>query len=118
MTELVRRGRSLPLGLVLVLALGVLVILTNTDASAATRVVRSTVKGTDGKTYWVTNPPAPSSKAGGAAAGGKPVGHHESLLVWAGDANAGDTKGSDIQSTPLGINPVKTTNEDAIDHPP
>src|SRR3954452_23731813 len=118
MTELVRRGRSLPLGLVLVMALGVLVILTNTGASAATRVVRSTVTGSDGKTYWVTNHLVTSSKAAQAAADNKPVGHHEYLLVWAGDSNVGDTKGSDIQGTPLGINPVKTTNEDAVDDPP
>jgi hypothetical protein len=118
MTAVVRRGRSLPLGLVLALALGALVALTQAGASAATRVVRSVVTGSDGKSYWVTNHLVTSSAAARAAADDKPVGHHSYLLVWAGDANAGDTKGSDIEGAHLGINPVKTTNEDAVDDPP
>src|SRR3954463_10649952 len=119
MTDVVRRGgRRLPFGLALVLALGVVVGLTHTGASAATQVVKSTIKGSDGKSYWVANHLVTSSKAAAAVADGKPAGHHEYLLVWAGDANAGDTKGSDIQSTHLGVNPVKTTNEDAVDDPP
>ena len=119
MTELVRRrGRRLPFGLALVVALGTVVGLTHAGASASTQVVRSVVKGTDGKNYWVTNHLVMSDKAAAAVADDKPAGHHEYLLVWAGDANAGDTKGSDIENTHLGINPVKTTNEDAVDDPP
>ena len=113
-----RDRRRLALGLSLVLALGVVVTLTQTGASATTKVLRSVVKGTDGKSYWVTNHLVTSVPAAAAAADGQSVGHHEYLLVWAGDANAGDTKGSDIQSTKLGVNPVKTTNEDAVDDPP
>ena len=120
MTELVRRrvSRRLSLGLALVVALGTVVGLTHAGASASTQVVRSVVKGTDGKNYWVTNHLVTSNKAAKAVADDQPAGHHEYLLVWAGDANAADTKGSDIQSTHLGINPVKTTNEDAVDDPP
>src|SRR3954454_4530794 len=119
MTDTVRRhGRRLPFGLALVLALGAVVGLTHSGASAATHVVTSTIKGSDGKTYWVTNHLVTSNKAAAAVAAGDPAGHHEYLLVWAGDANAADTKGSDIQGTKLGINPVKTENEDAVDDPP
>src|SRR3954468_18575795 len=119
MTDVVRRrGTRLPFGLALVLALGAVVGLTHAGADASTQVVRSIVKGSDGKTYWVTNHLVTSNKAAAAVADGEPAGHHEYLLVWAGDANAGDTKGSDIQGTKLGINPVKTTNEDAVDEPP
>jgi hypothetical protein len=119
MTELVRRrGRRLPFGLALVVALGTVVGLTHAGASASTQVVRSVVKGTDGKSYWVTNHLVMSNKAAAAVAKDEPAGHHEYLLVWAGDANAGDTKGSDIENTHLALNPVKTTNEDAVDDPP
>ncbi|MDQ1697046.1 MAG: hypothetical protein QOJ03_2399, partial [Frankiaceae bacterium] len=120
MTDAVAKfgGRRLPLGLALILALGVLVGLTHTGASAATQVVRSVVKGTDGKNYWVTNHLVTSSTAARAVAAGQPAGHHEYLLVWAGDSNVGDTKGSDIQGTHLAVNPVKTLNEDAVDDPP
>src|SRR5437764_5177299 len=119
MTELVRtRGRRLPYGLALVVALGTVVGLTHAGASASTQVLRSVIKGSDGQNYWVTNHLVTSSTAAAAVADGQPAGHHEYLLVWAGDANVGDTKGSDIQSTKLGINPVKTTNEDAVDDPP
>src|SRR3954465_7057832 len=113
-----RRGTRLPFGLALVLALGAVVGLTHAGADASTQVVRSIVKGSDGKGYWVANHPVTPPKAAAAVADGKPAGHHEYLLVWAGDANAGDTKGSDIQSSHLGVNPVKTTNEDAVDDPP
>src|SRR3954447_13289825 len=113
-----RRGTRLPFGLALVLALGAVVGLTHAGADASTQVVRSVVKGTDGKNYWVANHLVTSNKAAAAVADGEPAGHHEYLLVWAGDANAADTKGSDIQGTHLGINPVKTTNEDAVDDPP
>jgi hypothetical protein len=120
MTDVVARhgGRRLPLGLALVLALGTLVGLTHSGASASTQVVRSVVKGSDGKRYWVTNHLVLSDQAARAAAAGRTSGHHEYLLVWAGDANVADTKGSDIENAHLGVNPVKTTNEDAVDDPP
>src|SRR3954462_2239955 len=119
MKDVVRRRRTrLPFGLALVLALGAVVGLTHAGADASTQVVRSIVKGSGGKSYLVANHLVPSSKAAAAVADGKPAGHHEYLLVWAGDANAGDTNGSDIESAHLGVNPVKTTNEDAVDAPP
>src|SRR3954451_8207013 len=117
-SHIARDRRRLSLGLALVLALGIVVTVTQVGASASTKVLRSVIKGTDGKSYWVTNHLVTSSAAARAAADGKPAGHHEYLLVWAGDANIGDTKGSDIENTHLGINPVKTTNEDAVDDPP
>src|SRR4051794_6451159 len=102
MTDVVvRHGRRLSLGLALALALGALVGLTHLGASASTQVVRSVVKGTDGKRYWVTNHLVTASSEARAVAAGKKPGHHEYLLVWAGDANAGDTKGSDIENAHL-----------------
>jgi hypothetical protein len=114
----VRNRRRLSLGLALVSVLAGVVAVTQVGASASTKVLRSVVKGSDGQSYWVTNHLVTSSKAAAAVADGEPAGHHEYLLVWAGDANAGDTKGSDIESAHLGVNPVKTTNEDAVDDPP
>ena len=89
MTELVRRrGRRLPFGLALVVALGTVVGLTHAGASASTQVVRSVVKGTDGKNYWVTNHLVMSDKSAAAVANDKPAGHHEYLLVWAGESES------------------------------
>src|SRR4051812_14165463 len=85
MTELVRgHGRRLPFGLALVVALGTVVGLTHAGANASTQVVRSVVKGSDGKSYWVANHLVTSNKAAAAVADGKSAGHHEYLLVWAG----------------------------------
>ena len=39
-------------------------------------------------------------------------GRHEYLLVWAGDTNAADITGKELQGTRLSVNPVKTLNED------
>ena len=119
MTKVVRTyGRRLPFGLALLVTLGTLVAVTHVGANASTAVVRSVVKGSDGKDYWVTNHLVTSYKPAAKVADGQPGGHHEYLLVWAGDANVADTKGSDVQGTKLGINPVKTENEDAVDDPP
>ena len=111
-------GRPVPLALALALALGAIVGLTHVSAEGSVAVVRSVIKGTDGKPYWVTNHLVTSVPAAAAASAGRPTGHHEYLLVWAGDANAGDTKGSDIENSHIAINPVKTANEDAVDDPP
>ena len=80
------------MGLALVSVLAGAVAVTQVGASASTKVLRSVVKGSDGQRYWVTNHLVTSSKAAAAVADGEPAGHHEYLLVWAGDANAGDTK--------------------------
>ncbi|MBV9369606.1 MAG: hypothetical protein JO074_07235, partial [Frankiales bacterium] len=120
MSEAVRTAglRRKSLLLAVVLTVGVTVAVTNDTAAGSTTVVKSVVKGTDGKTYWVTNHLVTSFGPAKAAAAGKSAGHHEYLLVWAGDANVADTKGSDIQSTHIAVNPVKATNEDAVDDPP
>src|SRR4051812_50183363 len=105
-----RPSRRLSLGAALLLALGLIVVAgVHRGADASVQIVRSVIKGSDGKNYWVTNHLVKSAAPRLAAADAS--GHHEYLVVWAGDANAGDTKGSDIQRTPLAVNPVKTLNE-------
>jgi hypothetical protein len=121
MTEIVtsRAGRRMPLGVALVLALGMLVVAgAYNHASASVRIVQSAVKGSDGKRYWVTNHLVRAGVAQVNAHDTSPAVHHEYLLVWAGDSNAADTTGSDVQGTHVGVNPVKLTNEDAVDDPP
>jgi hypothetical protein len=121
MTEFVtsRAGRRTPLGVALLLALGMLVVAgAYNHASASVRIVQSAVKGTDGKRYWVTNHLVRAGVAQVKAHDTTPSAHHEYLLVWAGDQNAGDTTGSDVQGTHVAVNPVKITNEDAVDDPP
>jgi hypothetical protein len=121
MSELaVRRfGRRLPLGAALLLAIGFIVVAgVHTRANAAVQVVKSVVKGSDGKQYWVTNHLVKSSSKQLLTSTGTPKGPHEYLLVWAGDDNAGDTTGADVQGTHVAVNPVKTLNEDAVDDPP
>ena len=114
-----RLSRRTSVGVALVLVVGTLSAVSHVGASASTVVLRSIVHGIDGKPYWVTNHLVTSfAPAKAAAAGAKSTGHHEYLLVWAGDANVADTKGSDIENTHLAVNPVKTENEDAVDEPP
>src|SRR3954470_1049879 len=114
-----RYGRRLPLGLALILALGLIVAAgVHNRADASVQIVKSIVKGSDGKNYWVTNHLVNSYAQAQLSAAGTPTKAHEYLLVWAGDNNAGDTKGSDIQRTPIAVNPIKTLNEDAVDDPP
>ena len=58
MTERVMKQgrRHLPFGLALILALGVLIVAgAHNQAGASVQIVRSTIKGSDGKNYWVTN---------------------------------------------------------------
>src|SRR3954451_16060016 len=113
------RSRRLPVGAALLLAIGLIVVAgLHTRANAAVQVVRSVVKGSDGEQYWVTNHMVTSSSKQLLTSAGTPKAPHEYLLVWAGDDNAGDTTGSEIQHTPLAVNPVKTLNEDAVDDPP
>ncbi|MBV9293068.1 MAG: hypothetical protein JO222_11515, partial [Frankiales bacterium] len=116
MTDVVGRrpSRRISVGLALATALGGVVGLTHVGAAAQTHIVRSVVKGTDGKSYWVTNHLVTSVPTAHDVVTGRNPGHHAYLLVWAGDANVADTKGSDIQGTHIAVNPVKTTNEDAV----
>jgi hypothetical protein len=102
----------------MILAIGLIVAAgVHTQANASVQIIKSVVKGSDGKDYWVTNHLVKKTAAQLTTAAGTPK-HHEYLLVWAGDQNAGDTTGADIQRTPLTVNPVKTLNEDAVDDPP
>src|SRR5207302_4811238 len=128
-----RRVRSLRPSLLIALAVALAPILVGTGAGAAqaatkVQVSRSFVKGSDGQLYWVTNHQvgggkapkvkAPSKAAAATAARTAAGSGKEYLVVWAGDQNVADTKGSDIKDAPLAVNPVKTTNEDAVTDPP
>src|SRR2546421_4702096 len=85
-----RYGRRLPLGAALLLAIGLIVVAgVHTHANAAVQVVRSTIKGSDGKQYWVTNHLVKSSSKQLLTSAGTPKAAHEYLLVWAGDDNVG-----------------------------
>src|SRR5205823_7925424 len=89
-------------------------------------------KGSDGQLYWVTNhlvggrkapkvkaPAKAPTQAPASAAAPAPAGNgKEYLVVWAGDQNASDTKGSDIKNAAPEVNPVKAVNEDAVTDPP
>lgn len=76
------------------------------DAGVTTLVSKAVAS--DGTTMTVTNHLTPSAQQSVAArAAGRAV-RKEYLVVWAGDANAGDTTGSELQRTPLAINPVRT----------
>jgi hypothetical protein len=107
-----RRRLPVPLALVL-LAAGVVAVGSREPASAGVDVVRSSVQGSDGGTYSVVNHLVGKGSAAVAARRGG-----EYLVVWAGDRNAGDTKGSDLQRAPLAVNPVKATDVDAADLQP
>src|SRR3954452_18366538 len=107
-----RRRIPAPLALVL-LATGIVAVGSRAPATASVDVVRSSVQGSDGGTYSVVNHLVGKASAAAAARRGG-----EYLVVWAGDRNAGDTKGSDLQRTPLAVNPVKATDVDAADLQP
>lgn len=70
------------------------------DAHADIQTVKSSVKGADGKDYWVENhldsAAIKQSTQAVRAAGKRP----EYLLVWAGDENAADTAVSTVKGLP------------------
>src|SRR3954467_5271355 len=106
------RGR-LTLAVVLVgLVAGLLALAPARRAEAGVDVVTSSLKASDGVEYWVRNHLVRVDGRNLAAAGAGPAPvagstGHEYLLVWAGDANVADTKGSDVQQEHLSVNPVK-----------
>jgi hypothetical protein len=114
--------RRAAVGAVAALVLATLFAIAPRPARADVDVVTSQVKGSDGVDYWVTNHlvrlDAASAAASPADATAAATTGHEFLIVWAGDANAGDTSGAEIQGSHLAVNPVKTINEDAVDKPP
>src|SRR4051794_27155015 len=103
-----------------ILVAGLLMAVVPQPAKASAQIVRSVVTGTSGQQYWVTNhlvrfdgrtvasaaAPTPSA-AGGTG--------HEYLLVWTGDANAGDHTGADVKGLAPAVNPVRILNETAVD---
>ena len=105
----IRRRRTTAVGAALLGLVGVGLALGRAPAAGAdVDVVTSTLAGGDGTEYFAQNHLVEGTDQSG----------HEYLVVWAGDANAGDTKGSDIQGAPLGVNPVRIINQDAVDAPP
>jgi hypothetical protein len=118
-----RSRRRLTLAVVLVgLVAGLLTVAPARKAEAQVDVVTSTLKATDGVEYWVQNHLVRvDGRSLAAAADATPVAAstgHEYLLVWAGDANVADTKGSDIQGEHLAVNPVKVLGQTVVDEPP
>src|SRR6478672_4805673 len=105
-------NRRLHVPLVLAVVAAGLVAVGSRAPASAVEVVRSTITASDGSTHSVVNHLVAPTTGSAARRGG------EFLVVWAGDRNAGDTKGSDIQRTPIAINPVKTTQLDADDLAP
>ncbi|MCU1375027.1 MAG: hypothetical protein JWO68_2313, partial [Actinomycetia bacterium] len=116
------RGRITLAVLVVGVVAGLLALVPARKADAGIDVVTSKLRASDGVEYWVQNhlvkfdgaslatAAVPAQAAGGAG--------HEYLLVWAGDANAADTKGSDIQGEHLAVNPVKVIGQTVVDEPP
>src|SRR3954470_24131873 len=103
---------------------GTLVTIARSGPARAAEVLRSTVTGSDGRTYWVTNHlvrfngqtvASPTNAPTLASAGGS---GHEYLLVWAGDSNAADLGANDVKNLSPAVNPVRFLNEDAVDDPP
>ena len=118
--SLLVQRRFIPALLAGALLAGALLLAPAPKAAAQVDVVTSAVTASDGVRYWVRNHVVRVDDQRLATADAAPVtsAGHEFLVVWAGDANAADDKGSDIQATRLAVNPVKALNEDAVDDPP
>ncbi|KWX01800.1 hypothetical protein LI90_2832 [Carbonactinospora thermoautotrophica] len=71
-------------------------------------VFTSSLKGSDGKTYSVTNHLRKSLADAVSSGSGT---RREWLVVWAGDANAADTTGGDLSKPPLSVDPPKAIEE-------
>jgi hypothetical protein len=95
-------------------AAGVIVVVAPAAGAQVTTLV-SSATGSDGTRFTVTNHLTPAAQKVVQA---KTSGRHEYLLVWAGDSNAADTTGHDIQNTPLAVNPVRTEHITGVDAPP
>lgn len=96
-----RRRHKVVIGLAVVAVAGGLTVLPNSgNAYADIQPTRSTIKGADGKDYWVENHQVANeislSHKAIRAAGHKP----EYLIVWAGDSNIADTAVPDIKNLP------------------
>jgi hypothetical protein len=91
---------------------GAVVLGPSTRADATPEIITSSVQSTVGDVFTATNHLVnePGITSPGAE-GHKPK---EYLVVWAGDANAADTEGADIQKAPLAANPAKAV-ADATD---
>ena len=100
-----------------VLALAALLVPSG-KAKATVTVLTSSVRGSDGTLFTVTNHLVDITAQDVASGTSAPGRAGQYLLVWAGDANASDTSGADLQQTRAAVNPVKFLNEDAVDDPP
>jgi hypothetical protein len=111
-----RRRIAVVLAAVGVVAAG-LAVGTAGPAHADVDIVKSSITAKDGVSYWVDNHLVRAAAPAAAVTATEGLAH-EYLVVWAGDANVADTKGSDIQQTHLAVNPVKAISQDAVDDPP
>ncbi|WP_246394495.1 selenium-binding family protein [Pseudonocardia pini] len=96
-----RAARKVLLGLLAVGVVAAVTTIPGGDAYADVQTVRSTVKGGDGKDYWVEN--NIDKAATGEGSGNRP----EYMVVWAGDENVADTVVPDVKNLPGSLaNPV------------
>ena len=86
--------------------------LTGTSGGDAAGILkpRSTVSGTDGKSYWVQNH-LDQKKITTAQADGT---RKEYLLVWAGDVNEADKSGSELTTVPGSVGPSSVGQKDLV----
>jgi hypothetical protein len=96
-----RRRRTLLIGLAVVgVAAGLTVLPHAADAYADIQPTRSTIKGADGKDYWVENHLVTSAVTASHRAVANQGRKPEYLVVWAGDSNVADTVVGDIKNLP------------------
>jgi hypothetical protein len=84
-----------------------LAVAASQSADAGVLTTTSSIVASNGKTITVTNHLTRSAQQQIVKKGRK-----EYLLVWAGDTNAADITGKEIQETRLSVNPVRTLTQD------
>ena len=98
-----RRPQWVALAVVPMLVAALLVVRV-ARAEAEIDVVESVIQSLKGQIFTATNHLVPGADNG-----------REFLLVWAGDANIADIKGSDIRDLRLDLNAVRLFNQDLVD---
>ncbi|HEY2204921.1 MAG TPA: hypothetical protein VGH99_10675 [Pseudonocardia sp.] len=97
-----RRRRTALAGVAVLAVAGGLMVLPHSSGTAYADVqpTRSTIKGTDGKDYWVENHLVPGDVTEQHKALESKGKRPEYLIVWAGDENVGDTAVNTIHKLP------------------